>query len=92
MNTDGSNQRRLFEDDQVNWFPHPSPDGQQIVYLAYPAGTEGHPAKTQVALMLCDPDGKNRRRVREFISGQNSINVPSWAPDGHAFAYVCYID
>ena len=91
MAADGSGQRKLFEDDQVNWFPHPSPDGRQIVYLAYPAGTEGHPAMTAVALMLCDPDGGNRRRVREFVGGQNSINVPSWAPDSHAFAYVRYV-
>ena len=91
MAVDGSGQRKLFEDDQVNWFPHPSPDGRQIVYLAYPAGTKGHPAMTPVALMLCDPEGGNRRRVREFVGGQGSINVPSWAPDSHAFAYVRYV-
>ena len=91
MASDGSAQRKLFEDDQVNWFPHPSPDGREIVYLAYPTGTEGHPAMTPVALMLCDASGGNRRRVREFIGGQNSINVPSWAPDSHAFAYVRYV-
>jgi len=90
MAADGSDQRKLFEDEQVNWFPHPSPDGREIVYLAYKAGTKGHPAMTPVTLMLCDPKGGNRRRVREFIGGQNSINVPSWAPDGHAFAYVRY--
>ena len=25
MNADGSGQRKLFADDHVNWFPHPSP-------------------------------------------------------------------
>ena len=44
-----------------------------------------------VALVLCDPDGGNRRRVREFTGGQGTINVPSWAPDGSAFAYVRYV-
>ena len=91
MAVDGSGQRKLFEDDQVNWFPHPSPDGRQIVYLAYPAGTKGHPAMTPVALILCHSEGGNRRRVREFVGGQGSINVPSWAPDSHAFAYVRYV-
>jgi hypothetical protein len=28
--------------------------------------------------------------VREFVGGQGTINVPSWAPDCHAFAYVRY--
>lgn len=90
MAADGSGQRQLFSDDQVNWFPHPSPDGRQLVYLAYPPGTSGHPADLPVALVLCDPDGRNRRRVREFTGGQGTINVPSWAPDSHAFAYVRY--
>lgn len=90
MAADGSEQRQLFADDQVNWFPHPSPDGQHLVYLAYPPGTTGHPADLPVALVVCDPAGRNRRRVRAFTGGQGTINVPSWAPDSHAFAYVRY--
>lgn len=90
MNTDGSGQRPLFADDHVNWFPHPSPCGRHLVYLAYPPGTLGHPADLPVALVLCDPDGGNRRRIREFTGGQGTMNVPNWAPDGHAFAYVRY--
>jgi Tol biopolymer transport system component len=90
MNADGSDQRQLFADDQVNWFPHPSPDGRHLVYLAYPPGTTGHPADLAVALVLCDPEGADRRRVLEFVGGQGTINVPSWAPDSHAFAYVRY--
>jgi Tol biopolymer transport system component len=90
MAADGSGQRQLFVDDQVNWFPHPSPDGRHLVYLAYPPGTTGHPADLPVALVLCDPEGGDRRRVREFTGGQGTINVPSWAPDGSAFAYVRY--
>jgi Tol biopolymer transport system component len=90
MAADGTDQRLLFADDCVNWFPHPSPDGRHLVYLAYPSDTLGHPADLPVALVLCDPDGGNRRRVREFTGGQGTINVPSWAPDGSAFAYVRY--
>ena len=90
MAASGTGQRQLFEDDQVNWFPHPSPDGRHLLYLAYPPGTSGHPVDLPVALVLCDPEGGNRRRVREFIGGQGTINVPCWAPDGRAFAYVRY--
>ena len=80
----------MFGDDQVNWFPHPSPDGRHLVYLAYPPGTAGHPADLEVALVLCDPEGRDRRTVRRITGGQGTINVPSWAPDGSAFAYVRY--
>jgi len=90
MNADGSDQRRLFADEFVNWFPHPSPDGAHILYLAYPPGTDGHPADLAVALCLMTPDGSNRRRVIEMTGGQGSINVPCWAPDGSAFAFVRY--
>ena len=90
MDRDGSNQRPLFEDACVNWFPHPSPCGRHLVYLAYPPGTLGHPAMLPVALVLCDAMGGNRRRVLEFTGGQGTINVPSWAPDGSAFAYIRY--
>ncbi len=90
MGADGSDQRQVFADDHVNWFPHPSPCGRHLVYLAYPPGTQGHPADLPVALVLCDPDGGKRRRIVECIGGQGTINVPSWAPDGSAFAYVRY--
>ncbi len=88
MGVDGSGQRQVFADEFVNWFPHPSPCGRQVLYLAYAPGTEGHPRDLPVALCLMDPDGRNRRRVVEMIGGQGSINVASWAPDGGAFAYM----
>ena len=90
MTADGSGQRKLFADDQVNWFPHPSPCGRHLLYLAYPPGTKGHPRDLAVALVLGKPDGSNRRRILEFTGGQGTMNVPNWAPDGSAFAYVRY--
>jgi Tol biopolymer transport system component len=90
MGADGSDQRKLFADDHVNWFPHPSPCGRHLVYLAFPPGTTGHPALLPVALVLCRPDGAGRARILGFTGGQGTINVPSWAPDGSAFAFVRY--
>ncbi|NPD16961.1 TolB family protein [Xinfangfangia sp. D13-10-4-6] len=90
MDADGGNQRQLFCDDRVNWFPHPSPCGRWLCWLSYPPGTQGHPADLPVRLMISDPEGQERRILREFIGGQGTINVPSWAPDGHAFAYIRY--
>ena len=90
MAADGTGQRKLFADDHVNWFPHPSPDGRHLLYLAYPPGTTGHPADLPVALVLADPDGGNRRRIVELNGGQGTMNVPCWAPDSSAFAFVRY--
>ncbi len=90
MNTDGTGQRKLFADDHVNWFPHPSPNGKTVLYMAYPPGTTGHPANLSVALVLMDTEGQNRRRILEFTGGQGTINVPNWSPNGTAFAYVRY--
>ncbi|MEO6298725.1 MAG: hypothetical protein ABIO62_03720 [Paracoccaceae bacterium] len=92
MAADGTGQRQLFADAMVNWFPHPSPDGKQMLYLAYPPGTLGHPRDLNVALCLMNPDGSNRRPVLEFVGGQGTINGPCWAPDGRAFAYVRYAE
>lgn len=81
---------QVFADACVNWFPHPSPDGAHVLYLAYPPGTQGHPRDLDVALCLMAPDGTQRRRVVELFGGQGSINVPCWAPDGRAFAFMRY--
>ncbi len=90
VGVDGTGAAPLFADGHVNWFPHPSPCGRWLVYLAYPPGTEGHPADLPVALVLCRPDGTGRRRIVELTGGQGTINVPSWAPDGSAFAFMRY--
>lgn len=88
---DGSEHEQVFTDRFVNWFPHPSPDGRHLIYLAYPEGTEGHPRDRPVALVLADAEGGNRRVVAAFNGGQGTMNVPNWAPDGSAFAYVRYV-
>lgn len=90
MAADGADQRKLFADAFVNWFPHPSPCGRHVIYLAYPPGTLGHPADLPVAICRMDPDGSNRQRLIEMNGGQGSMNVPNWAPDGSAFAFVRY--
>ena len=90
MGADGADHRKVFADDHVNWFPHPSPCGRHVIYLAYPPGTEGHPANLPVAIWRMAPDGSERERLVTLIGGQGTMNVPNWAPDGSAFAYVRY--
>jgi Tol biopolymer transport system component len=90
MRPDGSELARMTGDRNVNWFPHPSPDGRSVLFLAYPPGTLGHPRDLDVALRLMDPDGGNVRTVLELFGGQGTINVPCWAPDSSAFAFMRY--
>ena len=77
-------------DDRVNWFPHPSPNGDAIVYLSYCPGTQGHPAYQQVELRLLEEGFKPAKVLRSLFGGQGTINVGSWAPSGREFAFVEY--
>jgi hypothetical protein len=61
-----------------------------VLHLAYPGGVTGHPRDLDVALRLMEPDGRNPRTVVELFGGQGSINVPCWAPDASAFAFMRY--
>lgn len=90
VRTDGSGIEQMTHDERVNWFPHPSPDETAVLYLAYEAGTEGHPRDRDVELRLMNPEGGGIRTAVSLFGGQGSINVPCWAPDSTAFAYVRY--
>jgi Tol biopolymer transport system component len=90
MRADGSELTQVTFDERVNWFPHFSRDGQSIVYLSYPPGTQGHPADKDVILRFMRPDGTGMRDVVKFFGGQGTINVNSWSPDNMHFGYVAY--
>ena len=87
---DGSDLQQMTADERVNWFPHPSPDGQHVVYLAYENGTMGHPSNRQVELRMMSSEGGTPDILTSLFGGQGTINVPSWAPDSRRFAYVHY--
>ncbi|NBD29379.1 MAG: hypothetical protein GVY31_04990 [Alphaproteobacteria bacterium] len=89
---DGTGLERMTADDRVNWFPHPGPKGDRVVYLAYPPGTRGHPGGLDVQLRLLPADGGAPEVLLDLHGGQGTINVPSWAPDGRRFAFVSYED
>jgi Tol biopolymer transport system component len=91
MNVDGSNVEQLTFDENVNWFPHISPDGHSAVYIAFPPGTEGHPENKWVEVKLVT-GGRwlQPRTVERLFGGQGTVNVNSWAPDSARFAYISY--
>ena len=91
VRNDGSQLEQLTFDERVNWFPHVAPTGDIVVYLSYPAGTVGHPADLPVELRMSSvADWSAPVTVLRLDGGQGTINVPSWAPDGSAFAFVDY--
>ena len=91
MDSDGTNQIQITKDDQyVDWFPHPSGDGKQIVFLSYDKDVKGHPPNKDVALRIMPSSGEKPRILTRLFGGQGTINVPSWSPDNKYIAFVSY--
>ena len=91
MKPDGSEQEQVTPDDGYNnWFPHLSPDGQQIVFVTYEKGVSGHPQNKDVMLRLMNLTNRRIRVLANLFGGQGTINVPSWSPNGRRLAFVSY--
>jgi Tol biopolymer transport system component len=94
MEADGSAQTQMtFETERNAWFPHISPDGRQVVYIAYRKGDlepSQHLANKNVELRLMPAAGGEPRTVAHLFGGQGTINVNSWAPDSRRLAFVSY--
>jgi Tol biopolymer transport system component len=88
--------QQVTNDDLEDWFPHPSPDGKSLLFLSFPHGTETHNDRNlHVKIRLIPMPGATIAKVTpvevtEFMGGQGTINVNSWAPDSRRFAYVTY--
>ena len=90
MRPNGEQVERMTNDDRVNWFPHPSPDGRHVLYLAYENGVQGHPRDHDVQLCLMPAVGGIPEALVSLFGGQGTINVPCWSPSGRQFAFVQY--
>ena len=93
IDADGKNPVQVtFEDDSRDWFPHPSPDGKWLVYVAFgtDVAVKDHPPEKNVTLRLLPLDGGTPRVIASLFGGQGTLNVPSWSPDSRAFAFVSY--
>ena len=90
MKADGSDQEQVTSDDDNDWFPHLSPDGQTMVFIAYEKGVTGHPPIKDVELRLMTLKDRKVRVLTKLFGGQGTINVPSWSPDGAKLAFVSY--
>lgn len=90
MRPDGDALEQMTDDERVNWFPHPSPDVESVLYLAYENGVAGHPRDHDVELRLIPSSGGKPPTLLSLFGGQGTINVPCWAPDSSRFAFVRY--
>ena len=94
MNADGTEQTQMTFDENYNsWFPHISPDGKQVVLIAYrkdDVQPGDHPANKEVVLRLMPATGGQPVTIIELFGGQGTLNVNSWSPDSRKFAFVSY--
>ena len=90
MNADGSSQQQLLTSNTDDWFPHISPNGKLVAFIAFPAHTEGHPPNKDVELRVLDLATHETRTLAHLFGGQGTMNVPSWAPDSQRLAFVSY--
>lgn len=83
-------------DSPEDWFPHVSPDARHLVFLSFPAGTQGHNDKMPGMVLRHLPlpgeriEASKPEVLLEFFGGQGTINVNSWSPDSRRFAFVIY--
>ena len=94
FDADGGNPKQMTNDTtRVNCFPHISPDGQHVYWLAYNAkevAVNAHPANYDVEIMSMKSDGSEQKPILQFFGGQGTCNVNGWNPDSTKFAYVRY--
>lgn len=90
MHPDGSGQEQVINDETNDWFPHLSPDGKWMTFIAYEKGVTGHPPDKDVALNLMSLADKKVKVLAKLFGGQGTNNVPSWSPDSTKVAFVSY--
>ncbi|GHT36104.1 hypothetical protein AGMMS49574_27260 [Bacteroidia bacterium] len=94
MNVDGTQQTQITTDlTRHSWFPHVSPDGKQVIFIAYTKGDlqpGEHVGDKNVELRLIPAEGGEAKTVAKLYGGQGTINVNSWAPDSKRIAFVSF--
>lgn len=93
MHRDGSGCTQMTDNDRNNWFPHISPNGQEVVYLSYRKGDlepSEHLPNMPVEIWKMKVDGSGKEKIISFFGGQGSINVNSWSKDNRHVAFVSY--
>jgi TolB protein len=93
METDGSDPVHMVREADNCWFPHVSPDGNWVAYIAYhkdDVAPGDHPANKNVELRLVPSGGGISKTIVKLFGGQGTMNVNSWSPDNRTLAFVSY--
>jgi WD40 repeat protein len=90
MHPDATAPEQLLVSDTVDWFPHISPDGKMLAFLAYKPGTQGHPANQDVEIRVLTLADRKVRTLAKLLGGRGTMNVPSWSPDSTMLAFTSY--
>jgi TolB protein len=93
METNGSKPVKMMQEEANCWFPHVSPDGKWVAYIAYgkdDVSPGDHPANKNVELRLIPAGGGNSKTITTLFGGQGTLNVNSWSPDNRTLAFVSY--
>lgn len=78
---DDSKTVRITADAKEDWFPHPSPDGQWLIFLSFPPGTQGHDVKTSVQLRLMPLHPSRAKAARPGTPALPADAVSGSSPD-----------
>lgn len=94
MKTDGSGQEQITFDEYNNWFPHISPDGKWIVYLAFPKDIDpsDHPFYKKTYIKLMPASGGAPKTIAYIYRGQGTMNEPNWSADNKHITFVSNSD
>jgi Tol biopolymer transport system component len=83
MNLDGTNRTQLTHDAALEFLPHFSPDGTELVYTKFLTGTYGTPhATTDIAVY----DFTTRRET--LVTDRGDATDAVWSPDGATLAFL----